>query len=211
MMEFCDLKKQYQALLPEMEQAILSAASQAHYIGGPQVGELEKTLAAYVGEPYCISCATGTDALNLALRAIDCGPGDAVFTTAFSFFATAEVVSLNGAVPVFADINPDTFNLDPHSLELAVAQVKKEGKLRPKAVITVDLFGQPADYPAIRAIAKKEGLILIEDGAQGFGGKIGDQLACSFGDISATSFFPSKPLGCYGDGGAVFTLSLIHI
>lgn len=205
MMEFCDLKKQYLSMKEEMDEAILSAVAQTHFIGGPQVEQLEKELASYVGEPYCISCSTGTDALNLAMRAIGCGPGDAVFTTAFSFFATAEVVALNGATPVFADINPDTFNLDPVSLEQAIQKVKKEGLLRPKAVITVDLFGQPADYPAIRNITNRENLVLIEDAAQGFGGQIDGKLACSFGDISATSFFPSKPLGCYGDGGAIFT------
>lgn len=214
-MEFRDLKKQYQALKNDIDNAMLEAAASAHYIMGPQVKELEQELANYVGVKHCLTCANGTDALTLALKALGIGKGDAVFVPDFTFFSTAEVVSLEGATPVFVDIDPRTFNIDPKSLEEAVRCVLDHMTLRPKAVIAVDLFGLPADYAAIRKIAKKEGLFVIEDGAQGFGGSIrtpnadgngyDTQRACSFGDISTTSFFPAKPLGCYGDGGAVFT------
>ena len=204
-MEFRDLKKQYQVLREEMDQAILNAVASGAYIMGPQVKELEKQLAEYVGVKHCLTCASGTDALTLALKALGIGPGDAVFVPDFTFFATAETVALEGATPVFVDVREDTFNLDAEDLEQKVAATRKEGKLQPKAVIAVDLFGLPADYPAIRRVTDRYGLYLVEDGAQGFGGEIGNRRACSFGDISTTSFFPAKPLGCYGDGGAVFT------
>lgn len=190
------------------------AASGAFIMGDP-VRELESELASYVGVKHCLTCANGTDALTLALKAIGIGKGDAVFVPDFTFFATAETVALEGATPVFVDVDPRTFNIDPHSLEEAIRSVRDHMELRTKAVIAVDLFGLPANYDALRDITKREGLVLIEDGAQGFGGSIrrpkadGNgytlQRACSFGDISTTSFFPAKPLGCYGDGGAVFT------
>ena len=204
-MEFRDLKRQYKVLQPEMDAAIREATASGAFIMGPQVRELEAQLADYVGVKHCLTCASGTDALTLALKALGVGQGDAVFVPDFTFFATAETVALEGATPVFVDVREDTFNLDAEDLERKVAATLKAGKLQPKAVIAVDLFGLPADYPAIRRVTERFGLWLVEDGAQGFGGEVGDRRACSFGDISTTSFFPAKPLGCYGDGGAVFT------
>lgn len=204
-MEFRDLKQQYRVLREEMDRAILDTVSSGAYIMGPQVKELEKQLAEYVGVKHCLTCANGTDALTLALKAWGIGPGDAVFVPDFTFFSSAEVVSLEGATPVFVDVCEDTFNIDAADLERAVQEVLAEGRLRPHVVVAVDLFGQPADYVAVRAVADRYGLLVLEDGAQGFGGTIGTKRACSFGDISTTSFFPAKPLGCYGDGGAVFT------
>lgn len=204
-MEFRDLKRQYQVLKPQMDAAMLEVAENCNFISGKQVTELEQQLAEYVGVKHCITCGNGTDALTLVMMAWDIKAGDAVFVPTFTFFASAEVVAFEGATPVFVDVDERTFNVDPVKLEEAIEQVKKEGKLNPRAVIAVDLFGQPADYTRIEEICKKHGLLLLEDGAQGFGGKIGDRTACSFGDAAATSFFPAKPLGCYGDGGAVFT------
>ena len=214
-MEFRDLKKQYQTLKGDIDRAMADVAASGAYIMGTAVKELEQELAAYVGVKHCIACANGTDALTMALKALGVGKGDAVFVPDFTFFATAEVVALEGATPVFVDVDPRTFNMDPKSLDDAIRSVHDHMTLRPKAVIAVDLFGQPANYPELRAITKREGMFLIEDGAQGFGGSIrlpkpsGEgfvvKRACSFGDISTTSFFPAKPLGCYGDGGAVFT------
>lgn len=204
-MQFRDLGAQYRALKPQIDAAILAAVEEGRYISGPQVGELEERLAAYVGVKHCVTCANGTDALQLALMAWGVGPGDAVFVPDFTFFSSGEVVSAVGATPVFVDVDERTYNLDPLKLEEAVVSVCDAGVLKPVAVVAVDLFGLPADYPAIKPICEKYGLKLLEDGAQGFGGAIGDELACSFGDISTTSFFPAKPLGCFGDGGAVFT------
>ena len=204
-MQFRDLGKQYQTLKADIDKAIMEVASQAHYIMGPQVKELEQELATYVGVKHCLTCANGTDALTLALKAWGIGPGDAVFVPDFTFFSSAEVVALEGATPVFVDVDGDTFNMDANSLEAAIENVVKEGSLTPKVVVTVDLYGLPANYPALKAIAKKYNLLILEDGAQGFGGSIDGKKSCSFGDISTTSFFPAKPLGCYGDGGAVFT------
>ena len=204
-MEFRDLKRQYQVLKPQMDAAMLEVAENCTFISGKQVTELEQQLAEYVGVKHCVTCGNGTDALTLVMMAWDIKAGDAVFVPTFTFFASAEVVAFEGATPVFVDVDERTFNVDPVKLEEAIEQVKKEGKLNPRAVIAVDLFGQPADYTKIEEICKKHGLLLLEDGAQGFGGKIGDRTACSFGDAAATSFFPAKPLGCYGDGGAVFT------
>ena len=172
---------------------------------GPQVKELEQKLAEYVGVKHCLACANGTDALTLALKAWGIGPGDAVFVPDFTFFSSAEVVSLEGATPVFVDVDADTFNIDFESLETAIQNVMADGQLKPRVIVAVDLYGLPANYPALKAIAQKYGLFILEDGAQGFGGTIEGKKACSFGDISTTSFFPAKPLGCYGDGGAVFT------
>lgn len=204
-MEFRDLHRQYEALKPAIDQAILSTVAEGRYIMGPAVRELEQQLAAYVGVAHCLTCANGTDALTLALKAWGIGPGDAVFVPDFTFFSSAEVVSLEGATPVFVDVDPSTYNIDPDRLEQAIEAVMAEGRLAPKVIVAVDLFGLPANYPALRAIADRYHLWILEDGAQGFGGAIQGQRACSFGDISTTSFFPAKPLGCYGDGGAVFT------
>lgn len=204
-MQFRDLQKQYQILKPNMDIAIGQVLADGNFISGRQVAELEDQLAAYVGVKHCIACGNGTDALTLALMVWDIGPGDAVFVPDFTFFASGETPAYEGATPVFVDVEEDTFNLSPTSLEEAVLKIKEEGKLRPRVIVAVDLFGQPADYTRIRQIAEKYDLLILEDGAQGFGGQIGEQKACSFGDISTTSFFPAKPLGCYGDGGAVFT------
>ena len=204
-MEFRDLKKQYQVLKEDMDKAILDAVASGAYIMGQPVRELEKQLAEYVGVKHCLTCANGTDALTLALKAWGIGPGDAVFVPDFTFFSSAEVVPLEGAEPVFVDVCEETFNLDAADLERAVQAVLAEGRLRPRVVVAVDLFGLPADYKAIRAVADRYGLLILEDGAQGFGGTIDEKRACSFGDIATTSFFPAKPVGCYGDGGAVFT------
>lgn len=204
-MEFRDLKKQYQHLKADIDQAMTDVAASGGYIMGASVKALERELAEYVGVKHCLTCGNGTDALTLALKAWEIGAGDAVFVPDFTFFASAEVVALEGATPVFVDVNPQTFNIDCDSLKQAISAVKKEGRLRPRAVIAVDLFGLPADHVKLRSIADSEHLLILEDGAQGFGGSIDGQRACSFGDIATTSFFPAKPLGCYGDGGAVFT------
>lgn len=204
-MEFRDLKRQYQKLKPQIDAAIHTVLNNTNFISGNQVTELEQQLAEYTGRKYCMTCGNGTDALTLALMALEAGKGDAVFVPDFTFFATGETPAFAGATPVFVDIVQDTFNMSPSSLENAIIAVKKAGKLIPKVIIAVDLFGQPADYDKIEAIAQKYGLFLIEDAAQGFGGNIRGKMACNFGDISCTSFFPAKPLGCYGDGGAVFT------
>lgn len=203
--QFNDLGAQYAALKPEIDAAIATVLKDCRFISGPQVEQLEAALCDYTGRKYCVTCGNGTDALRLPLMAMGVGPGDAVFVPAFTFYASSEVVSLCGATPVFVDSLPDTFNMDPADLAAKIAQVKAEGKLKPRGVIAVDLFGQPADFPAIEPIARQNGLFVLEDAAQGFGGKIGDRHACAFGDVSATSFFPAKALGCYGDGGAVFT------
>lgn len=204
-MEFRDLKKQYSVLKQDIDRAIQEISASSAFIMGPQVRELELQLAEYVGVRHCLSCANGTDALTLALKAWDIGPGDAVFVPDFTFFSSAEVVSLEGATPVFVDVCEDTFNIDPEDLELAIRQTLEEGRLIPKVIVAVDLFGLPADYARIRQIADRYGLLILEDGAQGFGGSYNGRMACSFGDIATTSFFPAKPLGCYGDGGTVFT------
>ena len=204
-MEFRDLKRQYQKLKPQIDAAISKVLVDTNFISGSQVTELEKALAEYVGRKHCIACGNGTDALTLALMALDVGKGDVVFVPDFTFFASGETPAFAGAVPVFVDVYEDTFNMDPASLENAILAVINAGKLVPKVIIPVDLFGQPAEYDKILAIAQKYGIFVLEDAAQGFGGNIRGKMACSFGDISCTSFFPAKPLGCYGDGGAVFT------
>ena len=204
-MQFRDLKKQYSVLKESMDKAMIDVAASSQYINGPWVRELEEQLAEYVGVKHCITCANGTDALSIAMMAWDIKEGDAVFVPDFTFFSSGEVVSLAGGTPIFVDVDEDTYNISAESLEKAILKVKKEGQLVPKAVVAVDLFGLPADFKAIRQIADKYGIWILEDGAQGFGGEINGKKACSFGDISTTSFFPAKPLGCYGDGGAVFT------
>lgn len=204
-MQFRDLKTQYQQLKPEIDAAIAEVLENANFISGRQVGELEEELAQYVGVKHCITCGNGTDALSMMMMAWNIGKGDAVFVPDFTFFASGEIVSFEGATPVFYDVCMDTYNADVTSLENAILNVLNEGKLTPRAIIAVDLFGLPANYIKLEEIAKKYKLLLLEDGAQGFGGKIGERKAGSFGDAATTSFFPAKPLGCYGDGGAIFT------
>lgn len=204
-MQFRDLITQYQTLKPRIDQSILNVLSEGKFIMGRQVKELEQRLATYVGVKNCITCANGTDALSLVLMAWDIKSGDAVFVPDFTFFATGEVVSLIGATPVFVDVDADTFNMDPIKLEIAIQTTLKEGIYQPKAIIPVDLFGLPANYQEITTMAQRYKLLILEDGAQGFGGMYEDRRCCSFGHAATTSFFPSKPLGCYGDGGAVFT------
>ena len=204
-MECRDLKKQYQVLKNDIDDAVQKVCASAHYISGPEVSELEKQLAEYVGVKHCITCANGTDALTLALKAWGIGKGDAVFVPDFTFFSSGECPACEGATCIFVDVDERTYNINPVKLEEAILKVKSEGKYNPKVVVAVDLFGLPADYEAIKPICQKYNLLLLEDGAQGFGGQINGKLACSFGDISTTSFFPAKPLGCYGDGGAIFT------
>ena len=204
-MQFRDLKKQYEALKAEIDANIQNVINTTSFILGQPVTELEAKLADYVGRKYCVTCASGTDALVLALRALDIGKNDAVFVPDFTYIASASCASLVNATPVFVDIDIKTFNMDPMALEKTIVATIKEGKLTPKAIIPVDLFGLPANHVEISAIAEKYGLVVIEDAAQGFGGSINGKKDCAFGDISATSFFPAKPLGCYGDGGAIFT------
>jgi dTDP-4-amino-4,6-dideoxygalactose transaminase len=202
---FIDLQAQRRRLGAPLEAAIQKAVEGGQWILGPQVAQFEKDIAQWAGVKHAIACANGTDALLLVLRAWGIGPGDAVFVPAFTFAASGEVVALAGAVPVFVDVLPDTFNMDPVSLEAAIAMVKKEGALTPKAVMPVDLFGQPADYRSLSPIASREGLKMLCDTAQGFGGVMDGKRTGAIGDAAATSFFPAKPLGCYGDGGACFT------
>ncbi|MBM7705955.1 dTDP-4-amino-4,6-dideoxygalactose transaminase [Chryseomicrobium aureum] len=204
-MEFRDLKTQYATLKEEIDIAVLEAMESAYYIGGPQVKKLEEQLSEFVGVKHCISCANGTEALSLVLMAWDVKEGDAVFVPDFTFFASGEVVSFNGATPIFVDVDPSTFNMDPTKLKVAIEKVVAEGLLTPKVIMPVDLFGLPADYPQIQEIASEFNLLILEDSAQGFGGAINGKRAGSFGDAATTSFFPAKPLGCYGDGGAIFT------
>jgi UDP-2-acetamido-2-deoxy-ribo-hexuluronate aminotransferase len=203
--QFNDLGAQYSRLKNEIDKGIADVISGSHFISGPQTVELERELCSYTGRKYCVSTSNGTDALLMPLMAKGIGEGDAVFVPAFTFFATAEVASFVGATPVFCDVEEDTFNISPKSLTEQLEKVIREGKLKPKAVIAVDLFGLPANYSELEAICKKHNLLLIEDSAQGFGGKIGERKACAFGDVATTSFFPAKALGCYGDGGAIFT------
>ena len=211
-MDFIDLKKQYQVIKPSVQKRINDIFDRASYIMGKEIDELEATLAAYTGAPHCLTCSSGTDALLLPLMAMGVGPGDAVFTTTFTFIATAEVISLLGATPIFVDIDKNTYNMDPAKLRQAIIAVQNGSaiasgigrSLRPRAIIPVDLFGLCADYEAIDAIAREFNLFVIEDAAQSFGAISNGKKAGSFGTIAATSFFPAKPLGCYGDGGAVF-------
>ncbi len=204
-MQFRDLKTQYKVLKPQIDKAIAEVVESGAFILGKPVTELENTLAEYVGRKHCVACGNGTDALMLALMAWEIGPGDVIFTSDFTFFASAGAASILGATVVLVDIDAKTFNMCPNALEEAIKRVINEGKLNPKVVIPVDLFGLPADYDKIEPIAKKYGLKILEDGAQGFGGNIRGKKVCSFGDMATTSFFPAKPLGCYGDGGAIFT------
>ncbi len=223
-MEFIDLSFQQNRIGKEIDSNIHNVLSHGKYIMGPEINELEERLASYVGVRHAIACASGTDALLLALMAYNIGPGDAIFTTPFTFISTAEVISLLGATPIFVDIDPVTFNIDPSKLELAIRAViendraiypmprvrnskleTRNSKLAPKAIIAVDLFGLPADYNRINAIAKKHGLFVVEDAAQSFGAEQKGRKTCSLSHFGCTSFFPAKPLGCYGDGGMCFT------
>ncbi|MHC1727625.1 MAG: DegT/DnrJ/EryC1/StrS family aminotransferase [Syntrophobacteraceae bacterium] len=224
-MKFIDLDAQQKRIKYSLDQRIQAVLNHGQYINGPEVVELETQLASYVGSKHAVGCASGTDALIMALMAYSVGPGDLIFTTPFTFIATAEVISLLGATPVFVDIDPDTFNVDPVKLENAIRAVLENDEsartlpsstsplthrptsdaLRPKGIIAVDLFGLPADYDRINGIARKYGLFVIEDAAQSFGAEYHGKRCCSLADISCTSFFPAKPLGCYGDGGMCFT------
>ncbi|HBE44883.1 MAG TPA: aminotransferase DegT [Deltaproteobacteria bacterium] len=222
-MDFIDLKTQQTKIKETLNTNLQKVLSHCQYILGPEVKELENRLASYVGVKHAIGCASGTDALLMALMAYNVGPGDAIFTSPFTFIATAEVISLLGATPVFVDIDPRTFNIDPAKLEQAILALKDNNpsfyplpmvnverrtsniKLAPRCVIPVDLFGLPADYDAILAIASKHDLFVIEDAAQSFGAEYKGKKTCSFGNIACTSFFPAKPFGCYGDGGMCFT------
>ncbi|MGB9852741.1 MAG: DegT/DnrJ/EryC1/StrS family aminotransferase [Candidatus Kapaibacteriota bacterium] len=204
-MNFIDLQRQYARIKEILDSRLANVFSSCQFILGPQVEELERRLANFVGRKYCVTCSSGTDALLMPLLAWGIGKGDAIFTTPFTFIATSEVIRLVGATPIFVDIDPRTFNIDPEDLEEKIVATSRSGKLRPKVIIPVDLFGLPANYKRITEIAKQYVLFVLEDAAQGFGGSIDGRRACSFGEVSATSFFPAKPLGCYGDGGAVFT------
>jgi UDP-2-acetamido-2-deoxy-ribo-hexuluronate aminotransferase len=197
-MEFIDLKSQYQRLKADIDAGIQRVLDHGQYILGPEVHELEEQLAAYCGAKYCITVANGTDALQIAQMALGIGPGDEVITPGFTYIATAETVALLGAKPVYVDINPRTYNLDPTQLEAAITP-------RTKAIIPVSLYGQCADFDAINAIAAKHGIPVIEDAAQSFGASYKGRKSCDLSTIACASFFPSKPLGCYGDGGAIFT------
>jgi UDP-2-acetamido-2-deoxy-ribo-hexuluronate aminotransferase len=197
-MEFCDLKAQYRRLKPRVDARMQAVLEHGRFILGPEVGELEERLAARVGARHCLSCASGTDALVLAMMALGVGPGDEVVTTPFTFFATGEMITLLGARPVFADIDPASYNLDPAGIEGAITP-------RTKAILPVSLYGQPAEMDAVNAIAERHGLAVIEDAAQSFGAMYKGRASGNLSTIGCTSFFPSKPLGCYGDGGACFT------
>ena len=217
-MQFIDLGAQQKRIRADIEKRIAEVLNHGQYIMGPEVKELEGKLAAYVGAKHAISCASGTDSLLMSLMAMNTGPGDAVFTSPFTFIATAEVICLLGATPVFVDIDPQTFNIDPEKLEKAILAVENKDKslyplpkaeettkLKPKGIIPVDLFGLPADNDALQKMSNQFGLWMIEDAAQSFGAEYKGRKTCSFGDIGCASFFPAKPLGCYGDGGMCFT------
>ncbi len=203
-MQFHDLEAQYQALKAEIDAGMAEVVRGGQFILGPQVALLEERLSEDAGRAYCVTCGNGTDALVLALMMWGIGPGDAVFAPDFTYFASAGCASTVGAELVPVDIDLATFNMSPDALESAIARVEAEGRFKPRVVIAVDLFGQPACYTRIEAIAKAHGMLVLEDAAQGYGGAVGSRNACSFGDAAITSFFPAKPLGCYGDGGAVF-------
>ena len=202
---FIDLKTQYQNHQTSINSAINNVLNHGQYIMGPEVSQLEEQLADYIGVKHVLACSSGTDALVLPLMAKEISTNDAIFTTPFTFFASAESISLVGGTPVFVDIDPDTFNIDPKSLQFHIDRVLSEGKLNPKGILSVDLFGLASDYIEINAIAKKHNLFVLEDSAQSFGADYHGKKACGLADIGATSFYPAKPLGCYGDGGAVFT------
>lgn len=205
MINFFDIQTQKEKIRKMVEKRFSDILNHGKFIMGPEVYELEEKLADYTGVKNVISCSSGTDAILIPLLAMGVGPGDAVFTTPFTYVATVEVISIIGATPVFVDVYGSTFNIDCEKLEEEIQKVIKEGKLTPKAIIPVDLFGMPARYRKIQLLANKFNLKVIEDAAQSFGGSIRNQKTCSFGDVAATSFYPTKPLSCYGDGGAIFT------
>lgn len=219
-MHFIDLVSQQQRVREKIEKGILTILNHREYIMGPEVQKLEERLRHYLGVKHAIGCSSGTDALLLALMAYDVSPGDAIFTTPFTFIATAEVICLLGATPIFVDIDPKTFNLAPDKLERAITALERDdpsayplpraknqqpSTIMPRGILAVDLFGLPAEYDRINTIAEKHGMFVIEDAAQSFGGEYGNKKACSLADVACTSFFPAKPLGCYGDGGMCFT------
>ncbi len=204
-MDFIDLAAQQDRIRDKIEKNIGKVLDHGRYINGPEVRELEEKLAGYVGAPCAVGCASGTDALLMPLMARGIGPGDAIFTAPFTFIATAEIVQLLGATPVFADIDPETFNIDVKKLGEAIEKTGREGKLSPQGIIPVDLFGQPADYDELNDLAAKYNLFVLEDAAQSFGATYKGRRSCSLARVAATSFFPAKPLGCYGDGGMIFT------
>ncbi len=204
-MQFIDLGAQRARISDKIDAAVQKVIAEGRYILGPEVADFEKQLGAYVGVEHVVACANGTDALLIPLKAYGIGPGDAVFCPSFTFAATAEVVALTGAEPVFVDIDAQTYNLDIAQLELAIEAIIAEGRLAPKAIIPVDLFGLSADYDAIMRVAAKHDLKVIEDAAQSMGGRKGNRMCGAFGHVAGTSFYPAKPLGCYGDGGAMFT------
>ena len=204
-MQFIDLKAQYRSLKTEIDTNIQAVVDSAQFIGGPFVRELEEKLAAFTGRKHCITCANGTDALQIAYMVAGIGSGDAVFCPDMTFISSTEPAKMFGATSVFCDITPDTYCLCPESLERQIQAVRAEGKLTPKAVVAVDILGNPCDYDTIGTICEKYGLFLIEDAAQSFGASYHGKRAGAFGHIATTSFFPAKPLGCYGDGGAIFT------
>lgn len=198
MIPFVDMAAQQASIKDELDKRISDVLASGKFILGPEVKELEEKLAAFTGAKYCITCASGTDALQIALMALNIGPGDEVITTAFTYIATGEVIAQVGATPVFVDIDPVTYNIDPAKIEEAITD-------KTKAIIPVSLYGQCADFDEINAIAEKHGLAVIEDGAQSFGATYKGKRSCNLSTIGCTSFFPTKPLGCYGDGGAIFT------
>ncbi|MDJ0512730.1 MAG: aminotransferase class I/II-fold pyridoxal phosphate-dependent enzyme, partial [Methyloceanibacter sp.] len=202
---FVDLKTQYARLKPQIAEAIQEVLDDGRYILGPAVTKLESELAEYCGVRYAISCSSGTDAIIMPLIAYGVGPGDAVFVPSFTFTASAEAIILVGASPVFVDVEEDSFNLDMNDLEAKVAATRADGKLNPKAILAVDLFGLPADWDELNALADREKLNLMSDAAQSFGGVYGGKRVGALAPVSCTSFFPAKPLGCYGDGGAITT------
>lgn len=204
-MQFIDLKAQYSKLKEDIDKRVINVLNHGAYVFGPEIAEMETKLAEIAGTKYCLSCASGTDALLIPLMAYGVTKGDAVFLPSFTFISTAEVVSLLGASPIFVEVEENSFNIDTKHLELMIEEVMSRGKLTPKMIIPVDLFGLTANYAEIQKIADKYNLLVMEDAAQGFGGKINGKVAGSFGNVAATSFYPAKPLGCYGDGGAIFT------
>ncbi len=205
MIQFIDLAAQQECIRDRIQSRMNGVLSHGQYIMGPEVCELEEQLASYVCTKHCVTCSSGTDALLMVLMAYGVEPGDAILTTPFTFIATVEVIQLLGARPIFVDIDPRTFNLDPGKLDRAIRKVQNGNQFKTKGILPVDLFGLPANYSEIKANAEEYGLWVLEDGAQSFGGSINGRKACSFGNAAATSFFPAKPLGCYGDGGAIFT------
>jgi len=202
---FINLKEQYSRNKANIDAAIHRVLEHGQYIMGPEIVELEKQLANYIGCKHALACSNGTDALTLPLMSKELCRSDAIFTTPFTFFASAEAITLAGATPVFVDIDPNTYNINPELLKLSIQNVLDEGQLRPKGILPVDLFGLAADYDSINAIAQEFGLFVLEDAAQAFGAKYKDRKAGGLADVASTSFYPAKPLGCYGDGGAVFT------